>query len=164
MDLKNVVLANNTASVSGPDCSAEFALQSGGHNLIGDVSGCAFLPTTGDLVGTGESPIDPMLGPLQFNGGPTFTHALLPESPAINAGDDLPLLISTSAAASDRRAQVATLVRMSLSSAPQIPMSPSPRPTRLTPRQWIMFLPTLSQPPNTARRPRQLLRWPTHCL
>jgi len=28
-----------------------------------------------------------MLGPLQDNGGPTFTHALLPGSPAINAGN-----------------------------------------------------------------------------
>jgi hypothetical protein len=28
-----------------------------------------------------------MLGPLQNNGGPTFTHALLPGSPAIDAGD-----------------------------------------------------------------------------
>ncbi len=30
---------------------------------------------------------DPMLGPLQDNGGPTLTHALLPGSPAVNAGD-----------------------------------------------------------------------------
>ena len=30
---------------------------------------------------------DPMLGPLADNGGPTLTHALLPGSPAINAGD-----------------------------------------------------------------------------
>jgi len=29
---------------------------------------------------------DPLLGPLQNNGGPTFTHALLAGSPAINAG------------------------------------------------------------------------------
>ena len=28
-----------------------------------------------------------MLGPLQDNGGPTLTHALLPGSPAINTGD-----------------------------------------------------------------------------
>ena len=28
-----------------------------------------------------------MLGPLQDNGGPTFTHALLPGSPAIDSGD-----------------------------------------------------------------------------
>ena len=31
--------------------------------------------------------IDPRLGPLMDNGGPTFTHALLPGSPAINMGD-----------------------------------------------------------------------------
>jgi len=30
---------------------------------------------------------DPMLGPLADNGGPTMTHALLPGSPAIDAGD-----------------------------------------------------------------------------
>ena len=30
---------------------------------------------------------DPLLGPLQDNGGPTFTHALLAGSPAIDAGD-----------------------------------------------------------------------------
>jgi hypothetical protein len=31
---------------------------------------------------------DPMLGPLADNGGPTLTHALLPGSPAINAGSN----------------------------------------------------------------------------
>jgi hypothetical protein len=31
--------------------------------------------------------IDAKLGPLANNGGPTFTHALLPGSPALNAGD-----------------------------------------------------------------------------
>jgi len=35
-----------------------------------------------DLVG-----LDPKIGPLQDNGGPTWTHALLPGSPAIDAGD-----------------------------------------------------------------------------
>ena len=35
----------------------------------------------GDRINT-----DPMLGPLQDNGGPTFTHALLTGSPAIDAG------------------------------------------------------------------------------
>ena len=30
--------------------------------------------------------VNPLLGPLQDNGGPTFTHALLPGSPAIDAG------------------------------------------------------------------------------
>jgi len=42
----------------------------------------------GNLVG-GEvhGLIDPLLGPLANNGGPTLTHALLPGSPAINVGD-----------------------------------------------------------------------------
>jgi hypothetical protein len=31
---------------------------------------------------------DPLLGPLQDNGGPTLTMALLPGSPAIDAGDN----------------------------------------------------------------------------
>src|SRR5262249_16240174 len=31
---------------------------------------------------------DPKIGPLQNNGGPTFTQALLPGSPAVDAGDD----------------------------------------------------------------------------
>jgi hypothetical protein len=40
-----------------------------------------YLTGPGDQVNTG-----PLLGPLQDNGGPAFTHALLPGSPAINAG------------------------------------------------------------------------------
>jgi hypothetical protein len=32
--------------------------------------------------------VDPMLGPLQDNGGPTWTMALLPGSPAIDVGDN----------------------------------------------------------------------------
>jgi hypothetical protein len=56
-----------------------------GHNLIGNGSGGKGY-TARDFVGTSASPIDPMLGPLQDNGGPTFTMALLPGSPAIGAG------------------------------------------------------------------------------
>jgi hypothetical protein len=40
------------------------------------------------LVGTADDPIDPRLGPLAFNGGPTRTHALLAGSPAIDHGDN----------------------------------------------------------------------------
>jgi hypothetical protein len=52
-----------------------------GYNLSSDDGG-GYLNGPGDQIDT-----DPMLGPLQDNGGPTFTHALLPGSPAINAGD-----------------------------------------------------------------------------
>jgi hypothetical protein len=52
-----------------------------GYNLSSDAGG-GVLIATGDQVNT-----DPMLGPLQDNGGPTLTHALLADSPAIDAGD-----------------------------------------------------------------------------
>jgi predicted outer membrane repeat protein len=52
-----------------------------GYNISSDDGG-GFLNGPGDQINT-----DPMLGPLQDNGGPTFTHALLPGSPAIDAGD-----------------------------------------------------------------------------
>ena len=50
-----------------------------GHNLFSDTPGVALDPT--DLTNN-----DPLLGPLADNGGPTFTQALLPGSPAIDAG------------------------------------------------------------------------------
>ena len=52
-----------------------------GYNICSD-NGSGLLNGPGDQINT-----DPMLGPLQDNGGPTFTHALLPGSPAIDAGD-----------------------------------------------------------------------------
>ena len=52
-----------------------------GYNVSSDDGG-GFLTDPGDQINT-----DPMLGPLQANGGPTFTHALLPGSPAIDAGN-----------------------------------------------------------------------------
>jgi hypothetical protein len=56
-------------------------LTSRGHNLIGNTQGgCGFVSS--DLLN-----VNPLLGPLQNNGGPTQTMALLPGSPAINAGD-----------------------------------------------------------------------------
>jgi predicted outer membrane repeat protein len=81
--LLNTLIAQNTASQS-PDVSGH--VQSQGHNLIGDGSGGSGFAHT-DSVGTASSPIDPLLGPLQDNGGPTLTMALLPGSPALNAGD-----------------------------------------------------------------------------
>jgi predicted outer membrane repeat protein len=52
-----------------------------GYNLSSDDGG-GYLNGPGDQIDT-----DPLLGPLQDNGGSTLTHALLPGSPAIDAGD-----------------------------------------------------------------------------
>lgn len=67
-------------SPNGGDCFNSATITDGGYNLVEDNS-CGF---------TGGR--DPNLGPLQDNGGATFTHALLAGSPAI---DQIP----TSAAA-----------------------------------------------------------------
>jgi Right handed beta helix region len=56
---------------------------SNGYNLSSDDGG-GYLNGPGDQINT-----DPLLGPLQSNGGPTSTHALLPNSPAIDAGDPI---------------------------------------------------------------------------
>jgi hypothetical protein len=56
-------------------------ITSAGYNLSNDGGG-GYLNGPGDLINT-----DPLLGPLQDNGGPTQTYALLPGSPAIDAGD-----------------------------------------------------------------------------
>ena len=52
-----------------------------GYNLSSDSAG-GLLNGPGDIINT-----NPMLGPLKNNGGPTKTHALLLNSPAIDAGD-----------------------------------------------------------------------------
>lgn len=80
----NTIVAGNTAPGS-PDVGG--ALASQGHNLIGNGTGGSGYAST-DHVGTAASPIDPMLGPLQNNGGPTQTMALLAGSPAIDGGDN----------------------------------------------------------------------------
>jgi len=77
LTITNSILAN---SLAGGDCSG--AIIDGGHNLDSDGT-CGLDPANGSLPNT-----DPLLGPFQDNGGPTWTRALLPNSPAIDAGDD----------------------------------------------------------------------------
>ncbi len=86
--LLNTIVAGNTATSGGPDISG--TIISSGHNLIGNTQGGSGFTTT-DLLN-----VDPLLGPLQNNGGATPTMALLSGSPAINAG-------TASAPATDQR-------------------------------------------------------------
>jgi hypothetical protein len=83
--IRNTIIATNRASNSGPDVSGDFS--SLGYNIIGIGNGGTGFVAVGDQAGTAASPIDPKLGPLQNNGGPTFTRALLAGSPALNVGD-----------------------------------------------------------------------------
>ena len=99
VNIQNTIVAGNTASQSGPDIFHPF--NSLGNNLIGKSDGGSGFTdgANGDHVGTVAMPLDPKLGPLQDNGGPTFTMALLTGSPALDAGSDsvlgTPLFLTT---------------------------------------------------------------------
>ncbi|MCC6820672.1 MAG: hypothetical protein IT579_08085 [Verrucomicrobia subdivision 3 bacterium] len=83
--IKSSIIALNLAS-GNPDVAGDFS--SAGHNLIGRTNGSSGFGSSSDMVGLAAAPLDPLLGPLQFNGGPTLTMALLPGSRAIEGGDD----------------------------------------------------------------------------
>ncbi len=107
----NTIIANNFYNKDPKnrnDCKGTFG--SFGYNLVGDEPfGCTVNRGSGDMIGasfyidpnTGKEeyqlPINPRLGDLRQNGGPTPTHALLEEespelkaSPAIDAGNPDP--------------------------------------------------------------------------
>ncbi len=92
-NVRNTIIALNLLNENAinPDVSGTFS--SNGYNLIGDRTGSTGFGSPGDIVGTSDNPIDPRLAPLDFNGGSTQNFALLPDSPAIDAGD--PTLLDT---------------------------------------------------------------------
>jgi hypothetical protein len=77
---KNTIVAGNAVAGTEADCSL-LGLPTSDHNLAGDAT-CSF-----DDAGSKEG-VDPKLGGLADNGGPTDTLALQEGSPAINAGTD----------------------------------------------------------------------------
>lgn len=82
--MRNTIVANNTNKAENGDsldCDGP-SVTSQGHNLISDGS-CVNGSNASDLRNT-----DPKLGPLQDNGGNTFTRLPLPDSPAIDGGDN----------------------------------------------------------------------------
>ena len=75
LTLENSIVANNSAS-TGPDC---VGVISGHYNLIKDITGCGFTADGTDIIGS-----DPLLGPLQNNGGPTVSLRPTSNSPVID--------------------------------------------------------------------------------
>ncbi|MDA1230707.1 MAG: cadherin domain-containing protein, partial [Planctomycetota bacterium] len=85
ISVRNTIVAGNNGSA---DLGGSAAFTSQGNNLIGN-KGTSTGFTNGvnaDQVGTAATPINPLLGALQNNGGSTLTHALLAGSTAINTG------------------------------------------------------------------------------
>jgi hypothetical protein len=95
MSNNGVEIRNFNAPVVVAMSHTIFNVSPGGHSILNDFGtvtsygynvssddGGGYLNGTGDQINT-----NPLLGPLQNNGGPTFTHQLLPGSPAIDTGD-----------------------------------------------------------------------------
>ena len=82
--LQNTLVAANFADEVNDDVSGDFL--SRGGNLIGDVGSASGFTdgVQGDQVGQTGAVIDPRLGPLQDNGGPTITHLPLRGSRAVD--------------------------------------------------------------------------------
>jgi hypothetical protein len=83
--LFNSIVAQNTGS---PDLDGFFNNTSS-NNLVGAGTGGVLNGINNNIVGDSNNPIDPLLGPLQNNGGTTPTHALLPDSPALDVGNNV---------------------------------------------------------------------------
>jgi hypothetical protein len=86
VQVKNSIIAGNGlgtgSTATGPDVLGTFS--SLGYNLVGNADGATGFTATGDQVGSGAAPIDPLLGALALNPpGSTATHALQRGSPAL---------------------------------------------------------------------------------
>jgi hypothetical protein len=108
MNLRNSIVAGNfkgtgnTASDLTGNASDPYAAGSR-NNLIGVNDDSTGLDGNINLLGSLASPINPLLGTLANNGGPTKTHLLLSGSPALKAGINTTADGNTTVLLSDQR-------------------------------------------------------------
>ena len=86
--LSNTIVAGNVSLSGQAGHDVDFvggatnSFASGNNNLIGNGNATGAFTQSRDQIGV----TDPKLGPLRDNGGPTPTHAVLPNSPALDTG------------------------------------------------------------------------------
>ncbi|MDQ3801439.1 MAG: carboxypeptidase regulatory-like domain-containing protein [Acidobacteriota bacterium] len=82
---------NSIVTLNGnADVSASFMSGSSSYNLISNGSNTNLVNgQNGNIIGTFAVPVNPQISLLGNNGGRTWTHRLLPNSPAINAGNPM---------------------------------------------------------------------------
>lgn len=126
----DTIVADNTGGA--PDISGNVAAA---FSLIGDPAGAALAEAVpgSDLVG-----VDPLLGPLADNGGPTETMAPSPKSPAVNRGGGSlttdqrgaprPIVYAGLPLSAAPGANGADIGAVELASPPASPPTPSPPP------------------------------------
>ena len=92
--LKSTIVAGNvqtTGSTPRPDLAVDTSVAtiSADHCLIGVADTVTLASGSGEnIIGSTAAPLDPMLGPVANNGGPTDSRLLLPGSPAIDRGSN----------------------------------------------------------------------------
>ncbi len=87
----SIIAGNFDRGLEAPDLGSTVAgvgFTNGGNNLIGANDGFVATFANSALVGTIAAPINPQLAPLANYGGTTLTHALLPNSLALDAGNN----------------------------------------------------------------------------
>ena len=91
----NIIAQNTSYDNEAPDIAGEVDV-SGANNLIGIDSGLTGISdgVNANQIGTAATPLDPLLGPLQINGGVVPTHALKVGSPALDMGSNVDVLAS----------------------------------------------------------------------
>ena len=83
--IANTIVAGNVGNNGGAQ-DVGGAFSSSGYNLVGIGDFSSGFSATGDQVGTTAAPINPLLGPLQSNGGNTSTMLPQTGSPALDRG------------------------------------------------------------------------------
>jgi predicted outer membrane repeat protein len=90
----NIVALNNAEDGADLLGRGDLGLPfTGTYNLIGNADGSEGVSSGTNHGGSLAAPIDPRLGPLQNNGGPTLTRALLADSPAIDMGNSPSIIL-----------------------------------------------------------------------
>lgn len=91
--LHNTIVALNLVGPDPSPARSDFtgtANAASSFNLIGDQTGSSFvLGPKGNLAGSANAPINPLLGPLADNGGPTKMYAPARNSLAVDRGSDV---------------------------------------------------------------------------
>lgn len=85
LDLVSTIVSDNSDVLGASDLARFAGTINASNSLVEQslVAGVINGTDSGNLIG-----VDPLLGPLAFNGGATDTHALAAISPAINQGDN----------------------------------------------------------------------------
>lgn len=94
--IRNSIIAGNRVLSAGGGYDLSGSFTSLGNNIIGITDGSSGFANGvgGDLAGTFNAPLNPQLSALENNGGETNVLRLLPNSPAIDAGNNCVLNLS----------------------------------------------------------------------